>query len=364
MTGVGAASTGAGWSPAVAWAAMTTTEASPTTADGGPVGPADGGPDGVGVPARGTSRVAAERAAHLAALPLEQVADGGKTRSAAGGRRRRRGLVTAGRDVWARRELLNQLTRKEIKVRYKDSALGFVWTLARPLLQLFVYWVAIGQFLGAGIANYAIFLFCGLIAWTTFTDALGSATGSIIGNAGLVKKVWFPREVLPLAGLGSALFHGVLQVVALVAVLLVTRQDFLDADLLVLPLAIITGVTLALALGFALAAANVFLRDTQHLLEVVLLLWFWMTPIVYKASDATNNLGEVSPVLAEIYLLNPMLPVVAGFQRAFYDDEGGDVLFGGDLVVRLLAVLAVSLVVLVLSHRSFVRSSGSFAQEL
>jgi ABC-2 type transport system permease protein len=277
-----------------------------------------------------------------------------------------RGFGRAVREVWGARELLSQLVRKELKVKYKDSALGFLWSLLRPMLQLAVYYVAIGEFLGAGLPDFAVFLFCGLLAWSLFTDVLGGSTGSIVGNAGLVKKVYFPREVLPLAVVGAALVNFVLQLGVLVGALVLFGHPPPGwADVSLLPLALLALVLFMSAAGLLLAAANVYLRDVQHLLEVALLLWFWMTPIVYPVQTVIAKL-EGSPLLM-IYLMNPMANVVMGFQRALYGPvqiDGQEQLYTGNLHLRLLLVAAASAALLWLAQRVFARAQGNFAQEL
>ena len=122
-------------------------------------------------------------------------------------------------------------------MKYKDSALGFLWSLARPLFLLMVYWLVFGKFLRAGIPNFAFYLFSGLVAWDLFATTLGAATLSVVGNAGLVKKIYFPREILPLATIGAGLVHFVLQLLVLFSVLGAFRYNFLGPNLLLLPVA-------------------------------------------------------------------------------------------------------------------------------
>ncbi len=289
-----------------------------------------------------------------------------------------RGFGASVGEVWRFRELLVNLVRKELKVRYKDSVLGFLWSLARPLFLLAVYWLIFGKFLRAGIPDYAFYIFSGLVAWDLFGSTVSAATVSVVGNAGLIKKVYFPREILPLAAVGAGLVHFALQVLVLVAVLGAFRYDFVGPNLALLPVAFVGLVLLATAVGLLLSAANVYLRDTQHLLEVFLLFWFWLTPIVYPINTALDALGRsrVAGVeLATVYLLNPMANVVLGFQRAFYkhvtvsDGSGGRItaLYDasmGTYLARLGAVVVAGLALVWLAQRTFARAQGSFAQEL
>lgn len=275
-----------------------------------------------------------------------------------------RGFTKTVREIWDYRELLVNLTRKELKVKYKDSMLGFLWSLARPTLHLAIYYVAIGEFLGAGIPDFPIYLFAGLIVWNLFIDILTSATGSIVSNAGLVKKVYFPREILPLSVVGGACVHFVIQLGVLVAAMLVFQHDFITMNLLYLPLGLLAILVMAAALGLLLAAANVYLRDTQHLLEVALLFLFWMSPIVYPV---VTVLDRIDGAILAIYLANPLTVSVMAVQRALYGTvyvDGQQVLFDGNLLGRLSIVLVASLALFWLAQRVFARAQGNFAQEL
>ena len=268
--------------------------------------------------------------------------------------------------------------RKELKVKYKDSALGFLWSLARPLFLLMVYWLVFGKFLRAGIPNFAFYLFSGLVAWDLFATTLGAATVSVVGNAGLVKKIYFPREILPLAAIGAGLVHFVLQLLVLFGVLGAFRYDFIGPNLLLLPVAIVALVLFMTAMCLFLASVNVYLRDVQHLLEVFLLLWFWLTPIVYPINTALNALSKRALLgvnLSTIYLLNPMANIVMNFQRAIYKHVTVPVTGGPPLktlyqagytsyLERLGAVIVVSLALVWLAQRVFARAEGNFAQEL
>ena len=283
-----------------------------------------------------------------------------------------RGFWPTAREIWAYRELLGQLVRKELKIKYKDSVLGFFWTLLRPLLYLVVYSVAIGIFLGSSrvIPQFGVYLFTGLLAWNLFTDIVGGCTGSIVGNAGLVKKVYFPRELFPLAVVGAAVVNFLLQGVILIGAYLVTWTWPAPSDLGLLPFALATLVLFSLGLGLLLAAGNVFLRDITYLVEVGLLLLFWMTPIVYDWTKVRTSLVEEHslPFLFQVYLANPMANVVLAFQRALWPgghtEMGKPFYYDGNLYLRLSVLIVVGLAFLWFAQRVFARSQGNFAQEL
>ncbi|MHB8671362.1 MAG: ABC transporter permease [Acidimicrobiales bacterium] len=284
-----------------------------------------------------------------------------------------RGFIPAVRDVWAFRELLVNLVRQQLKVKYKDSILGFLWSLARPMFLLAIYYVVFGIILKNGFPHFAFYLFSGLIAWDLFGTTLGAATTSIVGSAGLIKKVYFPREILPLATVGAGLFHFVLQLVVLFATLLVFRYDFFGPNLALLPIALVALILFMTACSLFLAAVNVYLRDTQHLLEVILLFWFWMNPIVYSVGTMSASFGRHSFLgvkVSSLYFLNPMADIVITFQRAIYKHvtvHGLKVLaYAGyaPYLKRVLVVLAVSVALVWLAQRIFARAQGNFAQEL
>lgn len=267
------------------------------------------------------------------------------------------------RNVLDQRELLGLLVRRDLKARYKDSALGFFWSLARPLLQLAIYFVVMGHFLQAakGIPDFAVYVFAGLTAMGLFTEIVTSGTGSILGNAGLVKKVYLPREVFPLASVGSGLFNfGIQMVVLLLATFLVGHPPVHWDVFYVLP-ALALLVIYATAFALLFSAVNVYLRDMQYLVEVGTMLLFWASPVVYSWQMVTTMV--TSPALVEIYTDNPLTLAVLGFQRAFWVG-GGDSSFPPDLLLRTLVALAIGVILLLLSHRVFLRLQGNFAQEL
>ena len=282
------------------------------------------------------------------------------------------GFGTSVREVWVYRELLGQLVRKELKVKYKDSVLGFLWTLVRPLIQLLVYSVAIGTFLGSSkqIPQFGIYLYTGLLAWTLFTDIIGGCTGSILGNAGLIKKVYLPRELFPLAVVGAAFVNFLLNCVILLGAYAFVGHGPAFHQLWLVPVALLVLLVFGTALGLLLAATNVYLRDVQHLVEVGLLLWFWMTPIVYDWTKVKVTLTQTHHLswLYHVYLANPMANVVLSFQRALWPGgrtvQGAQFYYGGNLGGRLAILLGASLVLLWFCQRVFAKAQGNFAQEL
>lgn len=273
------------------------------------------------------------------------------------------GTWKALRDVVRQREMLNLLVRRDLKARYKDSALGFVWTLIKPLTQLAIYYVVIGQFLGAerGIPDFAIYVFTGLTAYALFSEIVVGGTGSITGNSGLIKKVYLPREVFPLASVGSALFNFGIQLVVLVSATIILQRVPWSLDLLYALPAMLVLVIYGTAFGLLLAAVNVYLRDIQYLVEVLVLIMFWASPIVYSWQMVRGIIGD--GLLLDLYTNNPVTLAVLGFQQAFWVSSEA-VGLPSDLLVRLGFASLIGLVLLVLAQRIFARLQGNFAQEL
>ncbi|MBN9139598.1 MAG: ABC transporter permease [Micrococcales bacterium] len=267
------------------------------------------------------------------------------------------------RDILRRRELLGLLIRRDLKARYKGSALGFLWSFIRPLTQLLIYYVVVGHFLQAakGIPDFAIYVFCGLTIFGLFSETMSGAATSIVSNQGLIKKIALPREIFPLASVGSALFNFGIQLLVLIVAAILTGSLVFGAHLLYAIPAILVVLVYAAGLGLVLSAANVYLRDVQYLVEIALMLLLWASPIIYSWTMVQGVLGN-GPLL-EIYTNNPVTLSVLAFQTAFRNPEVGAE-YPEHLLLRLAIAGAVGLVLAFFAQRAFARMQGSFAQEL
>ena len=278
------------------------------------------------------------------------------------------------REVYARREVLLNLVRKELKVKYTASFLGAMWSLLNPVVFLAVFTFVV-KITNSSFAHFPIYLLSGLLAWNLFSVSLAGGARSVIDNANLVKKVAFPREVLPLSAIGVALVDFVLQTAVLLLFILVSGYGIHVPELAIYPLAFATLLVFTLALTFWVAALNVRYRDIQHLLNIALLVWFWMTPIVYSGYLVQHLLSGTKILGVSrwgLFLVNPLASVVMGFQRALYGvvlPVGADRPVLPDVSLAWLAgvlgiVLAASLVFLLYTWRRFFELSGDFAEEL
>ncbi len=206
---------------------------------------------------------------------------------------------------------------------YKNSVLGLVWSMIAPAMTLAIYFVVFQFIAKNGIPNFVIFLFSGLLVWNLFMLAVQTGTGVIVNNAGIVKKVSFPREILALASIGSAGVFFFFQTLVMLIFLVVFHSAPAWNYLPLIPLALVAAMVLAAGLAILLSAVNVYLRDTQHLIEVVLTAWFWACPIVYSFQHQVASKLAAHGV-SWLYFLNPITPLVLSFQRGALRARPGD----------------------------------------
>ena len=286
------------------------------------------------------------------------------------------------KELWHYREILVNLTRKEVKVKYTSSILGSAWSMLNPIMYLVVFSFVFQVVLKSGIPDFPIYLLSGLLAWNLFSGSLTLSARSVVENANLVKKVYFPREILPLASVGATVFDFLLQGVVLLAFMLIAQYtQAIGLNLLLLPLSMLALLLFSTALSLLVGALNVRYRDTQHLLNLALLTWFWLTPIVYQfglVQDRLTNSRFGEAGLVAYLIINPMATVVAGFQRALYavvaphspafdPAKNGTVLLDvsiGELALLLGVVCLISIGFILVFWRFFFRQAGDFAEEL
>lgn len=280
------------------------------------------------------------------------------------------GLVEPGRgaglrDVVRNRFLLRLLVRQEMRVRYRGSVLGLFWSYVKPALQFAVYFFALGVFLkvNRSLQNFAVYLFAGLVIINFVGEALGNSARSVVRNAPLIKKIYLPRELFPVATTYVAAIHLLPQVVVLfIGALLSGWSPSLQAvGSAFLAFAIIS--VLVTGIGLALSALNVYFRDFENLVDLVLIVVTWGSPVLYPWTFVRQALGTGWPL--QLYLANPLTIACQLFQRAFWSPTApGNQQIIPHLVVRGLVELAASGVVLLLGQLAFTRLEGRFAQEL
>lgn len=279
--------------------------------------------------------------------PAESIfAHGHVTRVRAGARWRPSDL----RELWAYRELLWVLARRDVQVRYRQTLLGAGWALVRPVMTMVVFSVVFGRFAGmpSNGLPYPVFVLAGLLPWTFFAGAVGAAGGSLVGSAGLVGKVYFPRLLLPLAAIGVGLVDLLIATAVLLGLMAYYGLAF-TAQLLTVPLVVLLLATTAAAFGILVAALSVTYRDVQQLVPYALQVWMFLSPVIYPV--------ELFPERWRWLLaLNPLTGLIGGFRAAF---------LGQPLDVAALAVaVAASLPLLAAAIVVFQRSERRFADLL
>jgi ABC-type polysaccharide/polyol phosphate export permease len=214
------------------------------------------------------------------------------------------------REIRQNRELIWALALKELVVRYKRSALGFLWSLLNPLLTMIILAIVFSTVMQIGIKSYSVFLLSTLVPWTFFAQALAYAVESIVGNGELLKKIYVGKSVFPVAAVLSNVINFLLSLIPLALVLLVLRFPF-HWTWIYLPIPLLALVLFTLGCGFACAAANVFFRDVSHIIQIVLSAWFYVSPIIYP-------LDFIPKRFHVLFRLNPLLYILNGFRMAIY----------------------------------------------
>ncbi len=277
------------------------------------------------------------------------------------------------KDTWASRTILLSFIRKELMVRYRESFLGILWALVKPLTQLFIYGVVLGIFLGFGrsIPYFPLYILTGLIIMGIFSESSTQGATSILRGAPLVKKVAFRREMLPIAAVGGSLVNSFYQFLALCIGYVMTRSMPNWGDLAIAVPALLIVVLAATGMGIMLSALNVYLRDVQFILDVGLMVLFWVTPVLYSVNTVKDNLAaEGFPSwVFDVYMLNPLANAVVAFRQAFWPGmqtaQGQKfTYFDGALDPRLWIMVLACAGFVWFAQRLFARLQTGFAAEL
>ncbi len=292
---------------------------------------------------------------------------------------RSRGLL----DVVRWRYLLHLLVRTGVSTRYRNSILGWTWSYVRPAAQFLVFWIVLGVFmkLDHGIPNYPVYLFSGIVVINLFSEAYKNATTSIVGNASLVRKIFLPRELFAVSAAIVALVHFLPQVGLLIAVSLFLgwAAHVSVMSILAILAAVVIVITFALGLGLLFGAINVRFRDAENVVELLLLLATWASPVLYAwtmVQDAVVTRFQFPSWLVELYLLNPITQAVElfhyGFWRPATEGTVSAAGYAGSAMVDLPPLLGwntlwtflIAVATLLIGQLVFRRLEGRFAQDL
>lgn len=258
-------------------------------------------------------------------------------------------------ELFRYRELIKNLVIRDLKVRYKSSVLGFFWSLLNPLLMMLVFYVVFTILLPRGIEAFPLFILSALLPWNFFASSVTGSLRSVVDNANVIKKVHFPHEVLPISVVLSNLVNFLLSLPILVILMVVFGAPF-TVWLVYLPVIIVIEVVFLLGLSITLSCLNVYFRDTQVIVEVMLMAWFFFTPIFYRMEDLAQTWNGLD-VRRLMYIANPMASIIESFRLIFYSGAPPDPIF-------LLRTFLTSCAVLAIGYLVFLRLGRSFVEEL
>lgn len=253
------------------------------------------------------------------------------------------------KELYNYREFLKTSIKKEFRGKYKKSFLGVLWSFLNPLFQLLVYALVFPFILRSNVENYTIFLIVALMPWTFFNMTVIQSAASVTANGGIIKKVYFPTEILPISTATSNLFNFLITEF-IVFVSLIISGIGIGKSILVLPLIILMQYILQLGIAFILSAITVYVRDVEYLINVFMMLMFYMCPIVYSASMIPSN-------LLPLFKLNPMFHMIGYYRTILYDKQIPN-------MKHVFILFIACTFVLVLGYFIFQKCKKRFAEEL
>lgn len=253
------------------------------------------------------------------------------------------------RDLYQYREFLKTNVKKDVRGKYKGSFLGILWSFINPLLSVVVYAIVFSQIMRFEIDHYLIYLITGVLPWNFFTGAIQMGMTSILYNAGIIKKVYFPRIILPISSVTSCLVNFLISCVIIVIFVLFSGMG-LTIHLLWFPLIAVVQYLLILGITFILSCLEIFVRDLEHIVGFILSMAFYVTPILY-------TMDYVPKKFQVVLRLNPMTYIVEAYRDVFYYGRCPD-------VISLLVVLGISILLLFVGYKIFDRLQRGFAEEV
>ncbi len=256
------------------------------------------------------------------------------------------------REIYNYREMLKTNVKKDIRGKYKGSFLGILWSFLNPLLQVVVYWIVFPYlFRGASIPNYLCYLVTGIIPWTFFITVINQGTMCIRVNAGIIKKVYFPREILVISQTLSGMVNFFISCIIVVIFCIGTGAG-ISYHIILLPIIAVIQGALSMGIAFVLAAVNVYVQDTEFIVGFILNMGFYGTPVLYSL-DMFSGAG----ILFQLISLNPLTIIINSYRDIFLYHEWPD-------VMQLGIVAVLSAVILVVGYAIFKKLEFGFAEEM
>ena len=253
------------------------------------------------------------------------------------------------KEIYAYREMIFSLVRKDLRGRYKGSVLGFLWTFINPLLQLCVYTLVFSVIMKSGIEQYYLFLFVALIPWMFFASSLQGGSACILAQKDMVKKIYFPREVMPIAYVTSAFVNMLFCFIVIFAVLIVSGRGINLIALIALPVVMVVEYILCLGIALLASALTVYFRDLEYILGIVAMSWQYMTPVMYESN-------RVPEQYMFIWNLNPMTPVIEAYRAILFEGRFPE-------LSTLLWAFALGITIMIIGAVVFSKLQKGFAEE-
>lgn len=254
------------------------------------------------------------------------------------------------KEIYQYRQMIFSLVKKELRGRYKGSVLGFLWTFLNPLLQLMVYTLVFSVILRSDIDKYYLFLFVALIPWIFFSSCLTGGSSSVLSAKDMIKKIYFPREVMPISYVTTAFVNMLLCFVVVFAVLFVSGSPINPVALLYLPVIMIVEYILGLGIAMISSALTVYFRDLEYILGIIAMAWQYLTPVMYSE--------ELVPMdLRPLFNLNPMTPIIVAYRDILYSAKIPE-------LSTLTHGFVMGILILVIGFVVFRRLQRGFAEEL
>lgn len=254
------------------------------------------------------------------------------------------------KELYSYRQMIFSLVKRDLRGRYKGSVFGFLWTFLNPLLQLVVYTFVFSFLLKNNIENYYLFLFVALIPWLFFSTAITGGAGCVLHQSGLVTKIYFPREVLPIAHVTSAFINMLYSFIVVFAVLLISRVPINPVALLYLPIVMLVEYFLALGIGMLAAAFTVYFRDLEFILGIFMMAWQYLTPVMYAVDIVPER-------LMGLFMINPMTPIIIAFRDILYYAKAPD-------LSTLLLAAGMGIAFMIVGFFAFGKLKKRFAEEM
>ncbi len=258
-------------------------------------------------------------------------------------------MINVFKNLYKYRELLKTNVKKEIRGKYKNSFLGVLWSFLNPLLQIIVYALIFQVILKNPQENYAIFLCCGLIPWTFFSSATTRSAFTMIENGNIIKKVYFPREILPISIVTSEAVNFMISTIIILGFVIFGGIG-ISKYIVFYPLVLLAQYLLLIGLSLIISSISVYVRDLQHLIGVVMQLLFYATPIVYSSETIPDNFKW-------ILYLNPMTYIINGYRDIFYNQQMID-------IIPTLCLIIISIVLCFIGYIIFNKLQKGFAEQL